>query len=136
MLPDGSVREIPASASLFDVAWNTPAGSDSLAVDAAQGPLMVSRRDGGSRPLGGPDEWVQSWSEDGKWLLLSVPEELGRAIEVMNVATGERRRVTTGGGSNVGAEFSPAGDTVFFRRNVPVNRVAAADLTKLLTAKP
>jgi hypothetical protein len=46
------------------------------------------------------------------------------------------RRLTNGGGSNLGAEFSAADDAVFFRRDVPVSRIAVAELASLLSAKP
>lgn len=137
VMPDGALREIPVAANVNGVAWNTPAGRDSLAVrvDGGLRSMMVSRRDGGGRPLGGDGARVDYWSSDGKWLTFSVASGAGRDVGVLDVATGERRRLTNGGGSNGGAEFSAAGDTVFFRRSLPVRRVAVADLTKLLGVK-
>jgi len=138
VMPDGALREIPVATSVDGVAWNTPLGSDSLAVSVEGGlrSMMISRRDGGGRPLGSEGARASYWSRDGKSLLFSTGAGAGRDIEVMEVATGTVRRLTNGGGSNVGPEFSAASDTVFFRRDVPVSRIAVADLASLLGVKP
>lgn len=138
VMPDGSVRDIPVSTTVDGVAWNTPVGNDSLAVSVDGGlrSMMISRRDGGGRPLGPDGARVGYWSRDGKWLVFTSAAGARRDIEVMEVATGVMRRLTNGGGSNVGPEFSAAGDAVFFRRDVPVSRIAVAELASLLVAKP
>lgn len=138
VMPDGSVRDIPVSTTVDGVAWNTPVGNDSLAVSVDGGlrSMMISRRDGGGRRLGNDGARASYWSRDGKWLAFTSAAGAGRDIEVMDVATGAMRRLTNGGGSNLGPEFSAASDTVFFRRDVPVSRIAVADLASLLVAKP
>jgi len=138
VMPDGALREIPVATSVTSVAWNTPPGSDSIAVtvDGTLRSMMISQRDGGGRPLGGDGARVSYWSRDGKSLLFSVAVGAARHIDVMDVATGTMRRLTTGSATNVGAEFSPGGETVFFRRSVPTNRIAVADVGPTLSVKP
>jgi Tol biopolymer transport system component len=138
VMPDGALREIPVATSVDGVAWSTTVDSDSLAisVEGSLRSMMISRRDGGGRPLGSDGARASYWSRDGKSLLFSTAAGSGRDIEVMEVATGKVRRLTNGGGSNVGPEFSPAGDLVFFRRDVPVSRIAVADVGPTLSVKP
>ncbi|MDZ4259912.1 MAG: hypothetical protein U0974_02665 [Gemmatimonadales bacterium] len=135
---DGILRTIHDAQTVWGVAWNTPTGSDSIAVqmdgDAGEvASAMMSLADGGFRPLGPSGARVNYWSHDGTMVAYSGQAEQGRAIGVIDRTTGSARTITPGTGLEVGAEFLPGDSVVMFRRNRPESRIAVLDLADLLS---
>jgi Tol biopolymer transport system component len=139
--PDGTLRTIHGAQAVWGVAWNTPTGSDSIAVqmDGDGGEVtsaMMSLADGGFRPFGPPGARVNYWSRGGTMMVYSGRAEQGRSIGVIDLASGTARSITPGEALDVGAEFLPGDSVVVFRRNRPENRVAVLDLTDVLSRTP
>jgi Tol biopolymer transport system component len=135
--PDGTVRTITDAQSVWAVAWNTPAGSDSVAAnldgdDGENVSVMMSLADGGFRPLGPPGSRTNYWSRSGGLIAYSVGGEAGRAIGVADLSAGTLRTISSGAGLDVGAEFLPGDSVVVFRRSRPESRIATLDLAELL----
>lgn len=139
--PDGTVRTIHDARSVWGVAWDTPAGSDSVAVqvDGDDGQLtsaMMSLTDGGMRPLGPPGAATNFWSGDGTMIAFASDTDRGRAVGVVDLRTGTARMISSGAGRDGGAEFLPGDSVVVFRRNRPESRIAVMDLSRFLPRTP
>lgn len=135
---DGTLRTIHDAQTVWGVAWNTPTGSDSIAVqmDGDVGEVvsaMMSLSDGGFRPLGPPGARVNYWSRDGTKVVYSGRAAQGRSIGIVDLASGTARSITPGAALDVGAEFLPGDSVVMFRRNRPESRIAVLDLADLLS---
>ncbi len=141
VMPDGAIRMITNAQTVWSVAWNTPAGSDSIAVlvtgdGGTISSVMMSLADGGTRPLGPPGARVNYWSRTGAFLSYSIATAQGSAVGVVERASGTARTVTPGIGFEAGAEFLPGDSVLVFRRNRPENRLAVLDLTDMLSRMP
>ncbi|MFK8023154.1 MAG: prolyl oligopeptidase family serine peptidase [Ilumatobacter sp.] len=100
--------------------------------------LAVVPIDGGEPRLVAADWdlWPQSprWSADGSSLVVAVDEDGRGPLYLVDVASGERRRLTNDDGTYVGHDVSPDGTTVFALRTTvdtpmqPV-RISIADGT-------
>ena len=98
---------------------------------------MLLKADGSSaRPLSVPGQSFQGWSIDGKWMLYGIPTAGVNDLAIFNVADGSSRRLTTTRESEEGAEFTPDGKTVIFRRVDQTQRVVAVDLSSVIKRSP
>jgi TolB protein len=72
------------------------------------------------------------WSHDGKLILYTLAAGGANDLGILNLADGSKRRLTRTPESEAGAEFTPDGKTVVFRRVQTVQRILTMDLSKLL----
>ena len=134
--PDGSVQTVWDRTNAFPGAISPSGDSLSASVEQAGGKManmILPLGDGAERVVLTPDEHIRSWSKDGTSLLYDVSVGGANDIGILNVADGATRRLTTTPESEGGEEFTPDGKTVVFRRTETVERIFAADLTKLLS---
>lgn len=141
VLPDGKLRTILDTETVWGVASGTPAGSDSVlaVLDGGAGQtkvVMMSLADGGFRQVGPLGAWASRWSRGGSMVSYAAGNDRGSTIGVVDLRTGTNRTISSGAGFDVGAEFLPGDSVVVFRRNRPENRIAVMDLADLLTRTP
>jgi len=136
--PDGSLQVVwdksspncavplPASDSLFI----------SVAVEGGTRATMLLPLEGGpGRQLLPPGRIATASSPDGSQLLYTFEDGAAWDYGILTLADGSTKRVTQTPEDEGGAEWTPDGSALVFRRAVPVNRITTADLTKLLAVK-
>jgi hypothetical protein len=97
---------------------------------------MILKTDGsGGRAILPPGQTAQAWSLDGKWVAYGLASGGATDLALLNMADGTTRRLTTTKEAEVGAEFTPDGKTVLFRRVETVQRITSVDLSKTLSGK-
>lgn len=97
---------------------------------------MLLKADGsGGRVILPPGHSSLWWSHDGKWLVYGMAAGGTNDLGIMNLADGTTRRLTTTPEDEQGAELTPDGKTLIFRRVQTVQRINAVDLSKLLAGK-
>ena len=69
-------------------------------------------------------------------MLFGIPTAGVNDLAIFNVADGSSRRLTTTRESEEGAEFTPDGKTVIFRRVDQTQRVVAVDLSSVIKRSP
>lgn len=85
--------------------------------------------------------WSEAWRAEscqffsGQWVVYELAEGGANDLGLLHIADGATRRLTTTPESEEGAEFTPDGKTVLFRRVQIVQRITAVDLSKMLAAK-
>lgn len=89
----------------------------------------------GGRVILPPGQSAQWWSKDGKWVVYGLAAGGKSDLGLLNVTDGTTRRLTTTPEDEEGAEITPDGKTVLFRRMETVQRITAVDLSKLLAGK-
>ena len=138
---DGTIRVIESARTIWSVAWDTPAGIDSVAVTVAGdggvvSSAMMSLTTGETRPLGPPGTRTNIWARSGRYLAYTAGTPQGSAVGIIDPASGVTRLITPGDGVEGGAEFLPGDSVVVFRRSRPESRVAVLDLTDVLSRAP
>jgi len=111
--------------------------ADSVAVTVAVAggglqSMLLPIRGGSGRRLLEPNQRVGATSPDGRRMVMYYSVQPPFDLGIVNVADGSVQRVTTTAASEEGAEWSPDGSTLVFRRRVPVSRITTADVTRLL----
>lgn len=120
VLPDGSLQSIWNRSSTLGAPLIRP-GGDSLATDVevAGGritAMMLPVRGGGEgRPLLEPGQSAGLWSPDGSRILFYTRAQVGD-LGVLNLKDGTKRVLTNTPAAEEGAEWTPDGKTVVFRR--------------------
>jgi Tol biopolymer transport system component len=132
--PNGTLQPRRDGGNIFNI--NVPEVGDSIAmvVDRPGGGVqaMIAPLDGGrGRPILDRDEDIRGWSPDGKKLLYGVSVAGADDLGVVDVATGAKQRLTTTPQSELGAEWTPDGKSIVFRRVEQVRRIHAADLSRI-----
>ena len=96
---------------------------------------MILKADGsGGRAILPPGQSAQSWSTDGKWVVYGLAAGGANDLGLLHLADGVTRRLTTTPQDEQGAELTPDGKTLLFRRVETVQRIATVDVAKLLGA--
>lgn len=138
LLPDGKLGAVWDRTNALG--FIAPLAGDSAAIttERASGGFetrLVSIHGGGEgRVILKAGEFPQQWSADGKSLLYYFTVGGANDIGILDVKTGATKRLTTTPQSENGAEFTPDGKTVVFRRAQTIQRVGAVDVTKLMAA--
>ncbi|MDA1080793.1 MAG: hypothetical protein O2973_03795 [Gemmatimonadetes bacterium] len=131
--PDGRMNVVWDRTNAV-VASISPTG-DSIAaiVEQSNGKLhsmILPAAGGAGRMILGPDEGPTSiggaWSSDDKFLLYATTVNNVADLGMLTIADGTTRRLTTTPESEDGAEFTPDGKTVVFRRSATVQRLYRA----------
>jgi Tol biopolymer transport system component len=134
--PDGSVVPVGHHSNTFPYAM-LPSG-DSLIIGQAvtgagiQFRLIAANGTGDGRTLLKPGESGQGLSADGAFLLYRIPTGASYDIAMLNISTGNSRRLTNTSAAEDFVEITPDGSTVVFERSRPVRRIAIADLSSVL----
>ncbi|HEX6997433.1 MAG TPA: hypothetical protein VF322_04770 [Gammaproteobacteria bacterium] len=125
---DGSnarvIFEGPSTESLTGAAWS-PLGDAIVfglggffqSAETAAARLMLVRPDGsGLAPLtsGATNDGMPSWSPDGTEVVFRVASRGARGLYILNIATGERRKLETGSDYDTFPFWSPRGDWITF----------------------
>jgi Tol biopolymer transport system component len=135
--PDGSVKAVWDKTTVFGGSLSPSGDSVTALVEQADGKsrsMILSRMGLGGRVVLGPGEEVGNWSNDGKWLLYTLNAGGATDLGMLNVADGTTRRLTTTPENEQGAEFTPDGRTVVFRRVKTVQRIHTVDLSGLTSS--
>jgi TolB protein len=139
MTPDGRLSVVWDKSTVLP---NDPAPmvGDSLVADVEQpdGKMqsMFLAADGhGGRLILKPGETAVAASKDGQWIVYQLAAGGATDLGLLRVADGTTRRLTTTHESEEGAEFTPDGKTILFRRVKTVQRITAVDLSSLLNSK-
>ena len=125
---DGSgaapIYDGPSTDVLAGVAWS-PRGDQILfglggyfgASDSLTARLMSVRPDGsGIKQVtdGSTNDGMPSWSPDGNEVVFRVASRAVRGLYILNLATGERRKLSTGSDYDTFPSWSPSGDWISF----------------------
>ena len=102
--------------------------------DGAFRVMMLATDGSGGRVLLGPNEISGATSPDGASMLYYLTANGAADLGVVELATGETRRLTTTPEIEGGAEFTPDGRAVLFQRSSVEQRLMRADLRSLMTA--
>lgn len=135
--PNGTLRLLLDRVSVLGL--SAPRVGDSIAVvvvrpGAGLQPMLISIATGQGRDILARDEDVGTWSPDGKQLLYYVASAGATDIGILDVATGKKTRLTTTPQSENGAEWTPDGKSIVFRRTNETHRIYSSDLAKLVAA--
>jgi Tol biopolymer transport system component len=129
--PDGSegrvIFEGPSTENLTGAVWS-PLGNAILfglggffqGAETRGARLMLVRPDGtgvSALTSGATNDGMPSWSPDGKEVVFRVASSGTRGLHILNVATGERRRLATGSDYDTFPFWSPRGDWITFTSN-------------------
>jgi Tol biopolymer transport system component len=135
---DGGSNVVWDKSSAFLVAPSSTGDSVVAGVEQPDGKMrsMILAADGtGGRAILPTGQSAMAWSKDGQWVLYGLAAGGANDLGLLHVADGVTRRLTTTPESEEGAEFTPDGKTVLFRRVQTVQRITAVDLSKMLAAK-
>lgn len=134
--PDGSLSAVLEGSNAF-VNFISASGDSLTAMVEQQGgqmrSMIISSAGGGGRVILNRGENVQWWSEDGSMLLYTMSVGGATDIGLFRVADGTTRRLTTTPENEFGAEMTPDGKTVVFRRAKINQRIFTTDLSAILS---
>lgn len=122
-----TIFEGPATENLTGAVWS-PLGDAILfglggffqSAETRGARLMLVRPDGTGRTAltsGATNDGMPSWSPDGREVVFRVASPGARGLHILNVATGERRKLETGSGYDTFPSWSPRGDWITFTSN-------------------
>jgi Tol biopolymer transport system component len=141
--PDGSVNVIYGATNSFPAAISPTGDSVLLNVELPDGrqPVMIFSATGGRGREVLPDgEFPQgasgAWSTDGTRIVYGFRAGGNDHLGVLTLADGHKTRETSGAEDDIGAEWTPDGKSLVFRRARTVSRIYSADLSKLVEVKP
>jgi Tol biopolymer transport system component len=133
--PDGTLQPVWDRTTLA----GCPEGpkSDSVTVNVAVpgGGLQAMRlplRGGAGRRLLEVNQGIGLLSPDTRQAIMTYSAQPPFDLGILTFADGSVRRVTTTPASEQGAEWSPDGSSILFRRVTPVRRITTADVGRLL----
>jgi Tol biopolymer transport system component len=135
--PDGTSNIVWDRSSAL---WTLPSRSGDAILAEVEQPdgkvrTMILKADGsGGRAILAPGQSAQWWSTDGKWVVYGLAAGGANDLGLLHVPDGVTRRLTTTPQDEQGAELTPDGKTVLFRRVETVQRITTVDLSKLLAA--
>lgn len=132
---DGSLQVIWEKTNSFPQAISPRGDSLVVMVDQPNGKtqaMMFPTHGGQGRILLPSSERPGNWSDDGKSMIYSYRLGGTDHLGVLTLADGSKRRLTTSPDNDAGAEWTPDGKTIVFRRVKNVSRIFTSDLTKLL----
>ena len=138
--PDGRMNVVWNRTNASAVSISPSGDSVAAHVEQPNGKLqmmILPAAGGAGRTILGPDELGfgnGGWSSDGKSMLFGTNLNGAYDLSILTLADGTKRRLTMTPESEEGAEFTPDAKTVVFRRSTTVQRLNAADLTRLLRA--
>jgi Tol biopolymer transport system component len=117
----------------------SPTG-DSLAVLMAQADgklrsMIIPARGAGGRVILNPGDVYGAWSQDGGSMLYEINSGGSTDIGILNLRDGTTRRLTNTPEREEGAELTPDGRTVVFRRVRTMQRISNVDLSGLLKSR-
>ena len=101
-------------------AWHPGGERVAVAMSGSIWDVSMATRDA-SEMVHGPDYYSSpDYSPDGAWLVYTADDGGGTIdLEVMNTATGERRRLTEGEHIHTDPRFSPSGDRIVYVSTAP-----------------
>jgi len=134
---DGRLQSIWDRTNVLAMIGLTPAGDSVVATvqqeDGTHRAMLLAIGGGGGRVLLGANEVAGNISQDGRSLSYVLRADGGNDLGIFDLATGARKRVTTTPENEGGAEFTPDGKSVVFRRVTVTQRLKKADLSGWLT---
>ena len=138
--PDGRMNVVWDRTNAYPVAISPSGDSVAAMVEQPSGKIqmMILPAAGGTgRTILGADDagfGFGSWSSDGKSMLYGTSVNGANDLGLLTLTDGTKRRLTTTTESEEGAEFTPDAKTVVFRRSATVQRLYAAELSRVLAA--
>lgn len=133
--PDGSMNRVWERSNAF-VDMMSPSGDSVTArVEQPGGKfrgMIISSSGGGGRVILKPDESFQWWSHDGSFIVYDMSVAGAKDLGLLRVSDGSTRRLTTTPEIESGAEMTPDGKTVVFRRAKVTQRIYSTDLSRIL----
>jgi len=138
--PDGRMNVVWDRTNAYPVAISLSGDSVAAMVEQPSGKIqmMILPAAGGTgRTILGADDagfGFGSWSSDGKSMLYGTSVNGANDLGLLTLTDGTKRRLTTTTESEEGAEFTPDAKTVVFRRSATVQRLYAAELSRVLAA--
>lgn len=135
--PDGTLRPLPVYDNVLNV--SVPRVGDSIAIQvdrpgAGVQAMIVPIAGGRGREILARDEWIRPWTLDGKLLMYEVVAGGANDIGYVEVATGKKHRLTNTPEGEDGAEWTPDGKGIVYRKVNRSRRIYNSDLTRLLSA--
>jgi TolB protein len=134
---DGKIHPVlDGSSSGLSTPSISPTG-DSLAATVARADgtlrsMIVPARGGAGRVILNPGDVFGAWSPDGGSLLYQINSGGSTDIGILNLRDGTTRRLTNTPENEEGAELTPDGRTVVFRRVRTMQRISNVDLAGMM----
>lgn len=131
---DGSSNVLWDKSSAYFVAASGNGDQVLAAVQQPDGKLrdVLFAADGTSAKPFPPGCVAQALSRDGQWAICGLQVAGAYDVSLLHVADGTMRSLTTTPESEEGAEFTPDGKTILFRRTQTVQRIMTVDVSKLV----
>lgn len=138
--PDGTL--LPLRRTAYSGPWLVMPGGDSLIVlDRAPGEVDVAwivptDGSGGGVRLFADDGQPGGLSQDGTQVVYVKRTGSDGDVMLLDRKTGAVKQITSSPINEIGPEITPDGKTVMYRQRRDIRRIAIADLSRVLTAKP
>lgn len=114
----------------------SPSGTEFIALvqqpDGSMANMILPTDGGPGRTILTPAAAAGSWAPDGQSVLYTLTEAGNTDLGLLNLTDNTTRRLTQTPEAEEGAEFTPDGRTVVFRRLQSVERIHTADLASLM----